>query len=114
MKVFRYRDVPAEKVGIKGARKTTVRWLIDANSGAPNFAMRLFEIEPGGCTPKHQHAWEHEVFVVAGQGVVVAADGRHPIRTGGVVYVAPDDVHQFRNTGDKPMRMLCMIPNPAK
>lgn len=110
MQVFRYRDVPAEKVTAEGARKTSVRWLISDKTGAPNFAMRLFEIEQGGCTPKHTHDWEHETFVVSGQGVVVDGTKRRPIRTGSVVYVAPGDLHQFRNTGTKPLRILCLIP----
>ena len=33
--------------------------------------------------------------------------------TGDVVYVAPDDKHQFRNTGSTPFKMLCLIPNSA-
>jgi oxalate decarboxylase/phosphoglucose isomerase-like protein (cupin superfamily) len=28
-----------------------------------------------------------------------------------VVYVKPDEVHQFRNTGSKPLKFLCLIPN---
>ena len=30
-----------------------------------------------------------------------------------VVFVAPNDVHQFCNTGAEPMRFLCLIPNSA-
>jgi hypothetical protein len=29
------------------------------------------------------------------------------------VLVAPDDTHQFRNTGNTPFKMLCLIPNSA-
>jgi quercetin dioxygenase-like cupin family protein len=27
--------------------------------------------------------------------------------------VKPDDVHQFKNVGDKPLKFLCLIPNSA-
>jgi hypothetical protein len=27
--------------------------------------------------------------------------------------VAPDDAHQFKNTGSVPFKMLCLIPNSA-
>ena len=32
--------------------------------------MRQFELAPGGHTPRHTHAHEHEVFVLEGAGVV--------------------------------------------
>ena len=34
-----------------------------------------------------------------------------PLRPGTVVFVAPDDVHQFRNTGTTPLKFLCFVPN---
>ena len=54
-----------------------------------------------------------EVFVLEGEGMVLEGDRQHPLRTGDVVYVQPDEVHQFRNTGDEPLRFLCLIPNSA-
>ena len=30
-----------------------------------------------------------------------------------VIFVQPNEVHQFRNTGERPMRFLCLIPNSA-
>ena len=65
MKIFNYRDVEAEKAG-EGASKLKVRWLITKDMGAENFAMKLFEMEPGGYSPDHQHPWEHEVFILKG------------------------------------------------
>jgi quercetin dioxygenase-like cupin family protein len=29
------------------------------------------------------------------------------------VFVRPNEVHQFRNTGSTPMKFLCLIPNSA-
>ncbi len=75
--------------------------------------MREFEVAPGGHTPKHFHDYEHEVYVLAGSGVVIDDDRERPLRAGDVVFVAPNDVHQFRNTGSEPMRFLCLIPNSA-
>ena len=37
----------------------------------------------------------------------------HALRAGDVVFVKPDEVHQFRNTGDQPLKFLCLIPNTA-
>lgn len=98
---------------MEGATGCKVRQLVGANVDAPNFAMREFEIAPGGHTPRHFHPYEHEVFVLQGDGVVIDGDQQRPLQAGDVVYVAPDDVHQFKNTGESPMKFLCLIPNSA-
>ena len=54
VKVFPYTDVDA-KAADEGASKLKVRWLITKDIGAPNFAMRLFEMEPAGYSPLHTH-----------------------------------------------------------
>jgi quercetin dioxygenase-like cupin family protein len=113
MRVQRHTEVPANEVTMEGASGCRVRQLIGAGDNAPNFAMREFEVAPGGHTPHHFHDYEHEVFVLAGRGVIVDGDNERPLNAGDVVFVAPNDVHQFRNTGPEPMRFLCLIPNSA-
>ena len=113
MKVNHYEAVPAAPVDMQGAHGCTVRWLIGAADGAPNFAMRQFEIEPGGYTPRHHHPYEHEVFVLEGEGVVFEGDVEHALKEGDVIYVSPGELHQFRNTGSCPMKFLCLVPLSA-
>ena len=45
--------------------------------------------------------------------MVYEGNVEHPLRAGDVIYVAPDDVHQFRNTGTAEMKFLCMVPKSA-
>src|SRR5687768_12355601 len=104
MKVSSTQSIEERPVTMPGSSGCTVRWLVDANDGAPNFAMRQFEVQPGGYTPRHNHPYEHEVYVLAGEGEVYEGDQARPLKAGDVVYVAPDEVHQFRNTGNSPMR----------
>ena len=113
MKVQATTDVEQKPVQMEGAAGCQVRWLIGADDGAPTFAMREFHVEPGGYTPRHQHAYEHEVYVLEGEGEVFEGNVAHPLRAGDVVLVQPDEVHQFRNTGHTTMRFLCLIPNAA-
>ena len=111
MKVFHYLDVPLEPVEAEGCSGVKVRWLLRTEDGAENFWMRVFELEPGGYTPYHEHPWEHEVFVLEGEGVVVGEGGREwPIRPGTVVFVAPNEPHQFRNTGNTTLKFICLVP----
>jgi len=114
MKVQASQEVTKAPVTMPGASGCTVRWLVGEADGAPNFAMRQFEVQPGGFTPRHSHPYEHEVFVLEGTGVVFEGDVEHGFRAGDVIYVAPDEVHQFRNTGATPLKFLCLVPNSSK
>ena len=40
-------------------------------------------------------------------------DSEHALKAGDVVFVRPNEVHQFRNTGGAPLKFLCLIPNSA-
>ena len=113
MNVKHYEQVASEPVEMEGATGCRVRWLIGTADGAPNFAMRQFEVAAGGHTPRHSHPYEHEVFVLEGNGVVCQGDQEHPLQAGAVVFVAPDEVHQFRNTGEQALKFLCLVPNSA-
>ncbi|MCS7305090.1 MAG: cupin domain-containing protein [Thermoguttaceae bacterium] len=112
MKVFPQELVPAMPVQMEGAVGCRMRRLIGSEEGAQRFTMRLFELDPNGHTPLHQHDYEHEVFVLEGTGQVM--DGQqqvHCLQPGTVVFIPPNEMHQFRNTGDGPLRFLCLIPH---
>jgi quercetin dioxygenase-like cupin family protein len=113
MKVSHYEQVAKAPVTMEGAVGCQVRWLVDEAQGAPNFAMRQFEVAPGGYTPRHSHPYEHEVFVLEGDGVVLEGDTEHRLRAGDFVLVTPNEIHQFRNTGPGPLKFLCMVPNSS-
>ena len=114
MKVLQYEQLPATPVETEGATGCCIRCLIGPDDGAPSFTMRQFEIAAGGNTPQHSHGHEHEVFVLEGQGVVLDGRGEHVLRPGTAVFVAPHEVHQFRNTGPGPLKFLCLIPHPLR
>jgi quercetin dioxygenase-like cupin family protein len=113
MKVQASQDVPLLPVTMAGSADCQVRWLVSRSDGAPNFAMRLFEIAPGGYTPHHHHPYEHEIFILSGQGEVLEGETPRPLTSGDVALIQPNEVHQFRNTGNEVLRMLCLIPNEA-
>jgi quercetin dioxygenase-like cupin family protein len=109
MEVFDYKQVEAKDAD-EGASKLKVRWLITREMGAPNFAMRLFEMEPFGNSPLHTHPWEHEVFILEGEGVLVGEDEERRFKPGNVIFVAPNERHQFKNDGSKTVKFLCLVP----
>lgn len=113
MKILHYKKVEA-KDAEEGASKLKVRWLITKDMGAENFAMRLFEIEPGGYSPFHSHAWEHEVFILEGEGIVVGADEEKSFKSGDAIFILPNEKHQFKNNGNKTLKFLCLVPHKTK
>jgi quercetin dioxygenase-like cupin family protein len=113
MKLVHTSEVDASEVTEQGASDVTVRWLLSRPEGAPNFAMRLFELAPGGRTPLHEHAWEHEVYILEGQAEVITKSGSVAASSGDAVLVLPNETHQFRNAGAGVVKFLCMIPLPG-
>jgi quercetin dioxygenase-like cupin family protein len=91
-------------------RHVEKRVLVGPGDNAPNFSMRKFTVGTGGCSPYHTHPWEHEVYVLAGQGEVRFAGGSQAVTLGDFVFVPSNDEHQFVNTGDELFEFLCMVP----
>jgi len=109
-----YEEVRQDDVEMEGAEGVKIRWLITKEDGAPNFAMREFEVAPGGHTPYHAHDWEHEVYVLSGEGVASGPDGGRELAPGTVVLVPPNEEHNFKNTGAAPLGFLCLVPHGPK
>jgi len=110
MKHVHYTDVKLETPSEEGVKDTKVRWAISKKDGAENFAMRVFEITPGGNTPLHQHDWEHEVFILEGKGIMKDKEKEEKFKQGDVFFVKPMEWHQFVNNGDQTLKFLCLIP----
>lgn len=110
-KVIHYTEVPADVFSDSEAAGASIRWLIDDDhDGAPVYALRMIELQPGGYSPRHVHPNEHENFVVEGQGRVLIIDTWHDLNPGDVVFVPGGTLHQYRNTGDAPFKFLCGVP----
>jgi quercetin dioxygenase-like cupin family protein len=90
---------------------TSIRILLsDELDGAPVYNMRMIEVEPGGHTPLHSHPYEHENYVLEGQGRVLIEGVMYPVGPGTVILVAPNALHQYQNTGHNLLRFLCSVP----
>ncbi len=113
MKIEKSSNIPKRPVEVEGAKYVEIRWLISKEDGAENFAMRMFELQPAGCTPLHAHAHEHEVFIVEGNGTFVCEGQEHEFGAEYVIFAPPNTEHRFKNTGDSVLRMLCLIPTSA-
>ncbi len=110
MKIEKSSNIEKLSVDVEGAKDVEIRWLISKEDGAENYAMRMFELQPGGHTPLHTHPQEHEVFVIEGRGIFVYEGREYEFGPEYVVFVPPNKEHRFKNTGESVLRMLCIIP----
>lgn len=113
MKIMPYIQAEATHFAGPEAQGVAARVAIGKNDGAGNFCMRVFEISPGGHTPKHTHAWEHEMFVHTGAGEIYGQGTWQPVQAGNVVFIPPNEEHQIRNTGKELLVVVCLVPSTA-
>ncbi len=114
MEIISKDGIPARRFDSGGAKGVVARVLIGKGVGAENFVMRLFELEPGGYTPRHSHPWEHEIFVHSGSGAVLKDGEWVKVEPGTAIFIPQDEEHQLRNTGEKPFVVICLIPSGTR
>ena len=110
MKVGHYTQVKEDAPPLPGAQ-ASIRWLVAEKDGAPNFSMRVIEIKRRGeKIPLHNHGYEHEVFVITGQGRVFTKAESVEVAIGNFAFIPADEEHGFENAGEEPFRFVCVIP----
>jgi quercetin dioxygenase-like cupin family protein len=108
MSVKNIRDV--EGLVVNAGDKTTIQILVSVQEG-PNFAMRLFVMEPGGGMPEHTNAVEHEQYILKGHPKIGIGDETFDVGRGEVIFIPEGVPHWYKNTGEENFEFLCIIPN---
>ena len=110
MYVKDYREVPSEPGGADGL---TVRWVINASQGATNFAMRVFELEPGKARPSPARE-RTRGLVLADEWRVGNLRRMADLKNWFVIFIPAQENHRFRNTGKEVMQFIDVIMFPSK
>jgi quercetin dioxygenase-like cupin family protein len=109
-----YKEVEEQEAVLADGTKvegTYIRWLIDENLGAKNFAMRRIGIKPGQSIPLHHHPEEHEIYILEGNGKFYNDKGEiELVKQGDFVFVPPNEKHGIDNIGKGNFIFLCLIP----
>jgi quercetin dioxygenase-like cupin family protein len=113
MKLIKYTDVKPTNFDNGPAKGVAARGLLGKADGAANFCMRVFEIAPGGHTPRHAHPWEHEMFVHAGAGEVLGNGQWRTMEAGNALLIPGNEEHQMKNTGREALVVVCLVPAGA-
>ena len=108
MKHIHYLDEKAEEVTEGDAKGIKLRTVIGEKDGAPNFYMRIVSFEPGGKSTSHNHPYEHENYIISGNGILEVDGKKVNLKPGDVTFVPPNSHHCFWTT--EGMEMICLIP----
>jgi len=110
---FDWQNVPLEayKETTQTWRGVTRRELVGKRGESTRFHLRYFEIAVGGHSTLEKHGHEHVVIPIRGRGEARFGGQLHTVSFGDVVYIAPNDPHQFRNPqgSSEPFGFLCIV-----
>ncbi len=113
MKIISYKEADQTRMDNEMVKGVTGRVAIGKADGAPNFCMRVFELDQNGYTPKHSHEWEHELFFHSGNGEVWCEGDWKPVFAGSVAFIPGNEEHQIRNAGEEKLAFVCLVPSGA-
>ena len=104
-------EIPEQGINTSYKPGVSIRYLILEEFGAPNFEMRYFELEKGMVTSLDLHDFEHEIFILKGQGKLFLEGEEYDLRPHDAVLIEGNEQHQLRQEGDGPFGFLCIVPN---
>lgn len=113
MKISYLDEIQEQPVEFNGkvVDGVSIRWLIKKEDGAPNFALRYFEMQPNTEIPSHSHPWEHEIFILDGECEITAGSVSKKVFKNAAVFIEPNIEHSYKNSSNKVLKFLCIIPH---
>jgi len=111
MIIKKIEEIAWQDVEMEGAKDARVRVVLGPADKAPTFAMRIFELGPGGHTPLHSHPFEHEVVILEGRIAAVSETGSRELEINDALLIYPDEIHRFANlSAAAAAKFMCLVP----
>lgn len=86
-------------------------YYITASSDASNEKkMRIYEISPGGISPRHSHKWEHDWFLHAGEAEIYFDGKWATAKKGSIIFIPGGMEHQIRNSAKELLIIVSPLP----
>jgi quercetin dioxygenase-like cupin family protein len=114
MPVGRIDELEPQPVTGEGIEAVVKRVPLSPGEGWEGYVMRVFDVGPGGHTPRHTHAWPHINFVIAGRGKLHIDGVDHEVEAGSYALVPAGSTHQFANAGEDLFRFICIVPEEGE
>lgn len=104
-------DIPPCEVKNDGIKGLTVKFVITAEDGFPQNSFWILEFAPGGSADMHSHLEDHLLYVLEGECLCRTEDlGEETAKAGDVIHISSCELHYFKNTGKKPLKMISTMP----
>ncbi len=91
-------------------KAAAMRALIGPQEGWHDHVLRVIELDVGGYSPDHTHAWPHINYMLEGRGVLTIDGREYPVSADSYACVPAGSRHQFKNTGQSKFRFICIVP----
>lgn len=98
-------DPKSRHVSVAGGTYTI---LVSGEDTAGRYSLIDMLVPPGGGPPPHRHDFEEMFTILDGEIELTFRGKTHHAGAGSTVNIPANAPHAFRNTSDKPARMLCM------
>ena len=86
----------------------------DTASCPIDFSVHLTEWAPGSQVDEHLHPTAMEaMYCISGQGVASVGEQTYDLIPDSMIVAAPGELHCIKNTGDTPLRCLCIFSPPT-
>lgn len=70
-------------------------------------------VAPGGETTRHKHIKTEEIYhITQGEGLMRLGEDQFEVATGDSICISPGVIHNIKNTGDVPLKILCSCSPP--
>lgn len=102
-------DEPLPHLGVVG---DTYTLLLTGKDTAGRFCLIDMLVPPGGGPPPHRHDFEEMFSVLDGEIEITFRGAKSVLRAGETANIPSNAPHQFRNTSERPARLLCLC-SPA-
>jgi quercetin dioxygenase-like cupin family protein len=86
----------------------TYTLLLTGDQTAGRYCLIDMLVPPGGGPPPHRHDFEEMFTILDGEIELMFRGEKHRAGAGSTVNIPANAPHSFRNTSDKPARLLCM------
>jgi mannose-6-phosphate isomerase-like protein (cupin superfamily) len=107
------RHISTAPVNRRGEGQASFLLLAKGDFDSRNLTVTWVDCEPGSEQRLHQHETQEQVYViVAGRGLMKAADERREVGPGTLVYIPPKTPHAIRNTGDQTLTYVSATSPP--
>ena len=103
--VTRSTDQSLPHIGLVGDTCTV---LLSGKDTAGKFCLIDMHIPPGGGPPPHRHDFEESFIILEGELEATFRGEKSVVKAGETAHIPANAPHQFHNTSDQPVRLLCI------